>query len=221
MTLIAEISREALRTNLGGAEAGAVVDVRVDAWGHGAAEVAGIVLADGVGRVLADDGDRRRLLAAGIGPERLAPSGTATLDPHRLFGLAPGSAPVMRVSGAVISTKDLLRGEGVSYGYRYRAPHDTRVALVSGGYAQGIVRALGGAARVSIGDVPCPILGRVAMDVCVIDIGDAPVRRGDRAWFFGDPAEGQPALGEWTSATGFDAAELVTAVGLHAERVVV
>jgi alanine racemase len=229
MSLLAHISHGALRANLAGAAvAGSVVDVRADAWGHGAIAVAAAALAAGATAVIADERDREPLAAAGITGGRVRFHGAPTVDPRRIYGLAEQSTPVMRLSGSVLSTKRLLAGEGVSYGYLYRAPTDTHVALVSGGYAQGIVRAVGGAASILLGGSRCPIRGRVAMDVCVVeigtedvgamDIGAVDVERGDDAWFFGDPATGAPAVAEWTAATGMTAAEIVTAIGLHSPR---
>ena len=175
--------------------------LEADAWGHGAALVRG---------VLASEGFSLR--------ERGHPHG---LSAAALFGL-PGTErpglPALRLTGTVLSVKDLRAGEGVSYGYAYRASADTRVALVTGGYAQGIVRALGGAVHIAIAGARHPIVGRVAMDVCVVDITDAAVRRGDDVLFLGDPTRGEPSLEEWVSATGLTAGELVTMVGLRALR---
>lgn len=141
------------------------------------------------------------------------------LSPPALFGLPGGTGtPALRLAGTVLSVKDLRAGEGVSYGYAFRAPADTRVALVTGGYAQGVVRALGGAVDVAIAGERHPIVGRVAMDVCVVEIADAAIRRGDEVLFLGDPARGEPSLAEWVRATGLSAAELVTTVGLRAVR---
>jgi alanine racemase len=176
--------------------------LRSDAWGHGA----GLVR-----RVLAEAGLRARTGGADGG----------AVDPLTVFGLpggAPGSRPVMRLHGSVLSVKKVAAGEGVSYGYAYRVPHDTRVALVTGGYAQGVVRALGGGVSVRLGGGLHPIVGRVAMDACVVEIGDADVSRADELVFFGDPESGEPSLAEWEHASGLTAAELVTAVGLHAAR---
>jgi alanine racemase len=125
---------------------------------------------------------------------------------------------VLRLTGTVLSVKPLRAGEGVSYGYAYRAPADTRVALVTGGYAQGIVRALGGAVDVAIAGERHPIVGRVAMDVCVVEIGDAVVRRGDEVLFLGDQAAGEPSLSDWIAVTGLRDLELITTVGLRAIR---
>ena len=151
----------------------------------------------------------------------LGPTEEPTLDPRTVYGLpggATGTEAAMRLTGTVLSTKRLLTGEGVSYGYTYRAPADTHVALVSGGYAQGIVRALGG--RISLGfqDLRFPVVGRVAMDVCVVEIADAAVQRGDEVVFFGDTSHAEPGISEWVTATGMSAAEIVTAVGLRAQR---
>jgi alanine racemase len=141
------------------------------------------------------------------------------LDAPTLFGL-PGTRarPVMSLRGRALGTKPLLRGEGVSYGYTHRAPRDTTVALVTGGYAQGVVRALGNAVTVSIDGRRHRIVGRVAMDVSVVDVGETSIARGAEIVFFGDPAAGHPSLEEWTDATGWTAAEIVAAVGVRAER---
>lgn len=198
--LRASISHAALRANAALLGEHPVV-LTHDAWGHGEPEVAATL--DAVSPA-------REPETADEGEDALA----------TLFGL-PGSAgvPVMRLSGTVLSVKPLLRGEGVSYGYTHHADADTHVALVTGGYAQGIVRSLGNRARVRVAGSMRPIVGRVAMDVCVVDIGALPVGRGDEVVFFGDPARGEPSLADWVAATGFTAAEVVTIVGQRATRV--
>jgi alanine racemase len=187
------VSAAALRHNAPLAVGGDDDVLAADGWGHGAAWVAS---------VLSD-----------LGWEATG------LDAATLFGL-PGSRalPVMSLRGRALGTKALLRGEGVSYGYTHRAPHDTTVALVTGGYAQGVVRSLGNAVTVSIDGRRHRIVGRVAMDVCVIDVDDTTVPRGAEVVFFGDPAEGHPSLEEWTDATGWSAAEIVATVGVRADR---
>lgn len=137
---------------------------------------------------------------------RAAPS----LD--RVTSMDPGSEPSLR--GRVLQTKPLRAGEGVSYGYRFRAPADTRVALVSGGYAQGVVRALGGQATVWIRGAEFPIVGRVAMDVCVVDIGTVDIVPGDEAVFFGPEHPG--ALAHWARVTGMTELELAAGAGAMA-----
>jgi len=209
---------EALRS---GAEAalargGSVFDLRADAWGHGVVEVARVVLAAGASAVLVDDVDLAPLMERGM---RATTTAAADADPGVLFGL-PGSGgrPALRLAGTVLSTKPLDAGDGVSYGYLYRASGRTRVALVTGGYAQGIVRSLGNRARVEIRGELHPIVGRVAMDVCVVEIGDALIEEGDEVVFFGGDGPAAAHLAEWEDITGLTSAELVTAVGMNARR---
>jgi alanine racemase len=206
-------------------DADRVGDLRADAWGHGAPVVAQALLQAGARLLLVDDDHAAARLAA-HGIPGLTTTATTDIDPLTVFGLPGGSSeatPAMSLTGTVLSTKPLRAGEGVSYGYTYRAPEDTRVALVSGGYAQGIVRSLGNRATVRIGGVRHRVVGRVAMDACVVEIGRSEVRRGDVVRFFGEPARDAPGrdapgIGDWAKATGLSPGELVAAVGLHALR---
>jgi alanine racemase len=192
-----------------------VGDLRSDAWGHGASIVESALRSAGVPHFLVGG------TLASRGTTGHTTTTEPTVDPRTVYGLpdgAPGTRAAMRLAGTVLSTKRLLAGEGVSYGYTYRAAADTHVALVSGGYAQGIVRALGGRVSVGSGDLRFAVVGRVAMDVCVVEIADAAVQRGDEVVFFGDPARGEPGISDWVTVTGMTAAEIVTAVGLRAQR---
>jgi len=193
-----------------------VADLRHEARGHGLL-VMRTLLALGVDGFLVDEAALDGL-AEQFPEAALSAEGEPTLDPAEVFGL-PGSAgiPVMRLTGSVLTVKDLRAGEGVSYGFTHRAPADTRIALVTGGYAQGIVRALGDRIAVRLGDAHHPVVGRVAMDVCVVDLGGADAVRGDEVVFFGgDPDD--PSLAEWVAHTGLTAEELVTGVGLRVRR---
>lgn len=200
---------------------GSVADLRRDAWGHGILAVAHAVTAAGADRVLVDGaGEAEALRLEGI---RAVTSGEPDIDPVLLYGLpdvdgALVTRPVMRLTGRVLSTKRLRPGDAVSYGYTFRAEAATTVALVTGGYAQGIARALGNRAQVDVGGVARPIVGRVAMDVCVVDLGAADADEGTEATYFG--GEGATAAGaaRWAEITGMAPEELVVVAGAHAVR---
>lgn len=225
LMLRARISRSALA--LGAARAveaggrGGVADLRRDAWGHGLLAAAQAVIAAGARAVRVDgraevDALRFEGIGASIDAE-------PDLDSRLLYGLpaedgTPTGRPVMRLVGRVMSTKPIAAGGGVSYGYLHRAAHDSRLALVSGGYAQGIVRALGSRAEVGVAGTRRPIVGRIAMDVCVVDIGDLDVSVGDEAVFFGGDGPMTTELVEWSRITGMTVPELVAVVGQRAER---
>jgi alanine racemase len=216
----ARVSLKAIVANVRRADADAavIVDLRRDARGHGLVEVGRALLAETDARFMVDESGDAALAAAGLAFPRARAARTPTVDPAAVFGLRDGTSPALTLVGSVLGVKPLLVGEGVSYGYTHRATSDTRVALVTGGYAQGIPRMLGNRARVMIGGRPHPIVGRVAMDVCVVDVGDTEVPRGAEVTFFGDPRDGTPGVSEWAALSGLTPLELVTAVGLHAHR---
>lgn len=141
----------------------------------------------------------------GIAVYGLSPTG----DPSSTWGLRP----VMTLYSSVASVNDLPAGAGVSYGFDWVAPSDTRIALVPIGYADGLPRAASGRAEVAIGGVRYPVRGRIAMDQIVVEIGTADVRPGVRVDVWGDPAAGVPSADEWAEWAGTIGYELVTKVG--------
>jgi alanine racemase len=203
------------------AAGGEVADLRRDAWGHGVLPVAHAVTLAGARAVLVDSlsqADALRL--EGIDA---VVDGPPDIDSRLLYGLpdADGkldTVPVLRLTGRVMSTKQLRAGDAVSYGYTHRAPTDTRVALVTGGYAQGIVRSLGNRALVELDGIARPIIGRVAMDVCVIDLDGSDAAVGDEVTYFGGSGPAASALAQWRRWTGLTVAELVAVAGSHAVR---
>ncbi|WP_226780687.1 alanine racemase [Oceaniglobus trochenteri] len=89
-----------------------------------------------------------------------------------LYGGAPfGEAePVVRLSLPVIQTRDVAAGETVGYGASWTAEEHTVIATLAAGYADGLIRALGNVAVVFSEDTPCPLAGRVSMDLLTVDI---------------------------------------------------
>lgn len=200
---------------------GGVVDLRRDAYGHGLLRVARATRAAGAVGALVDGEEQVRMLKA-EGIDATA-AGEADVSAELLYGLPDGAddgrRPVMRLIGRVMSIKALRRGEAVSYGYTHRAQDDTKVALVTGGYAQAVVRALGNHARVEVQGELRPIVGRVAMDVCVVDVGaTSSVEPGAEVTYFGGAGPARAAIAEWAETTGLTPAELVCAAGLRATR---
>lgn len=220
----AVISRSALAAAASEAvsRGGRIADLRRDAWGHGLVGVAHAVAAAGGEAMLVDSAAESEALALeGIEAVTI---GVADVDSALLYGLpdAEGTLrtrPVMRLVGRVLSTKPLKAGDAVSYGYTHRAHSDTTAALITGGYAQGIVRALGNSAHVEIRGTLHPIIGRVAMDVCVVDVaGPAGAATGDEVTYFGGTGPAAAHLARWSSVTGMSVGELIAVAGAHAGR---
>jgi alanine racemase len=94
-----------------------------------------------------------------------------------LYGGLPFDAaqPVVTLELPVIQIRDLEPGETVGYGNTWIAPRPSRIATLGAGYADGLIRSMGsGAARVFGDGIPCPLVGRVSMDMLGVDVTDLP-----------------------------------------------
>ena len=118
-------------------------------------------------------------------PRSLAATGGILLGPDYHFDMVrPGvglygglpfaqARGVVTLSLRVIQTRDVRRGEMVGYGASWHAPRDCRIATVDAGYADGILRSLSGkGAQLFAGNVACPVVGRVSMDLITVDVTD-------------------------------------------------
>ncbi|WP_205791441.1 alanine racemase [Microbacterium sulfonylureivorans] len=144
-----------------------------------------------------------------------------------MYGLSPfgdrssadlGLRPAMTLRGAVAAVRRVPAGQGVSYGYDFRAERETTLALVPLGYADGVPRQASGAGPVAIGGRRFTVAGRIAMDQFMVDVGDAPVAVGDEVVLFGDPTLGAPAADEWAAAAHTINYEVVTRIGPRVPR---
>lgn len=181
--------------------------------------------------------------AAGISPAHihLASSGPAASHPElrfnaarlgiALYGLSPshelnaaeiGLRPAMTLQAEVVAVRQAPVGTGVSYDYTYRTPKDTSLALLGIGYADGLPRELSGTdTEVVIRGQRYPIVGRVAMDQVIVDLGapDTDITPGDQAVLFGDPSAGVPGADDWARASHTINYEIVSRIGPRVRRV--
>ena len=117
-------------------------------------------------------------------PLSLCNTGGILLGPDYHFDLArPGiglygglpfaeARPVVTLDIPVIQCRDLAPGETVGYGNSFTAERPMRVATISAGYADGILRAMGPKTSLWAEGVPCPIAGRISMDLIGVDVTD-------------------------------------------------
>ncbi len=112
--------------------------------------------------------------------------------------------PIMRVQTKVLVVRDLPVGVGVSYGGQFRTTRPSRIATLPVGYADGYSRALSNKAEVLIHGHRAPILGRICMDMCMIDVTDVPhhVRAGDVVVLMGQ--QGSEDISAWDLARAAD-----------------
>ncbi|WP_026851664.1 alanine racemase [Glaciibacter superstes] len=129
-----------------------------------------------------------------------------------------GLTPAMTLRGCVAAVRRVQAGAGVSYDYTWRAPVDSNLALVPLGYADGVPRQASGRAHVRLGGRTRPLVGRIAMDQFVVDLGDDTASVGDDVVLFGDPATGAPGATDWARAAGTINYEIVTRIGNRVPR---
>jgi alanine racemase len=111
-----------------------------------------------------------------------------------LYGSYPGAdrggidlLPVMTLFSRAAAVFRRKRGETVSYGRTFTLERDSRVAVLPIGYGDGLPRILSGALSVSFGGKSAKQLGRICMDMCMVDITHIPcINEGDVSVIFGD-----------------------------------
>lgn len=92
-----------------------------------------------------------------------------------LYGGAPfiNARPVVSVSIPIIQTRNVAIGESVGYSATWVAKRPSKIATLAAGYADGLIRSLGnGNVVLWAGNTPCPVVGRVSMDLLTVDVTD-------------------------------------------------
>ena len=140
-----------------------------------------------------------------------------------LYGGAPqagGENPmhqVVTLLGRVLQVRDIAPGMRVGYGGDYRAREPGRIATVAAGYADGYLRSSTGSARVHVGRVALPVVGRISMDLITVDVTDAP----DAAVVPGALVEllgGRNTVDAAAGAAGTISYEILTSLGRRYRR---
>ncbi len=167
-----------------------------------------------------------REMTDGIGvPRSLAATGGVLLGPEYHFDVTrPGiglygglpfeqAATTVYLELPVIQTRDLEPGETVGYGNSWIAEEPTRIATVSAGYADGIHRVLSNNAVLYAEDIPCPVVGRVSMDLITVDISHL-----DYEPDLLDLLSGMQGVDDLAKAAGTIGYEILTSLGLRYQR---
>lgn len=85
-------------------------------------------------------------------------------------GVLKDLKPVMSIRSVIAHVKKLKKGESVGYGRTFFAQKDMYIGVVPIGYADGYQRAFSNKAYMLAGDVKCPVVGSVCMDMTMIDV---------------------------------------------------
>ena len=121
--------------------------------------------------------------------------------PHPGSSLAAvGVQPVFSLRTRVGLVKSLPRGADVSYGRTHTLGRDSTIAVLCAGYGDGLPRAASNRGQVLIRGRRCPILGRVTMDMTIVDVTDLPaLAPGEEAVVVGRQGGEEISLAEWSN----------------------
>jgi alanine racemase len=118
----------------------------------------------------------------------------------------------------IIQIRDIPAGAGVGYGFDFIADRPLRTATISAGYADGWPRSLSSRGAVWFAGQRLPILGRVSMDSCVVDVTALPkgsIRPGDRVELIGR----NQSVSDLATLIGTTPHEILTGLGHRFSRV--
>jgi alanine racemase len=140
--------------------------------------------------------------------------GSELLLLEKILGIGSGE-PAVALTGELISVKTAPAGSGVSYGYLTRLTKPTTIGLVALGFSDGLPRSATNKFSVSIDGVQHQGIGRIAMDQCVIDLGDSSPEVGSEVQFFSQ----EFSLAHFASASGFSQLEILGRIHSRVARV--
>ena len=126
----------------------------------------------------------------------------------------PGFQPVMELKTTVSMVKSIPADRTVSYNRTYRTAGETRLATVSIGYGDGYARCMSNRAYMLVAGGAAPVIGRVCMDQCMLDVTALPtVQEGSVVTVFGsDGGQTLPAdrLAAWMDTIHYEVICLVS-----------
>lgn len=137
-----------------------------------------------------------------------------------LYGLYPRFEPILSLKTTVVFLKSVPKGAAVSYCASFRARRPSRIATVPLGYADGLGRGLSNRGALLLGGRRCPIVGRVTMDMLMLDATEVPgARVGDEAVAIGEQGSERLTASELARALGTIPYEVTCGLSTRVPRV--
>lgn len=144
-----------------------------------------------------------------------------------LYGMYPGLekgdielAPVMELKSRIVAVADHEAGAYISYGCTFKVEKNMKIAVLPIGYADGLHRVLSNKIDVLIRGQRCKQIGRICMDMCMVDVTEVPdVKVGDIATIFGHDGREVISVNELAEKAGTISYEIVCAVSQRVPRV--
>ena len=183
----------------------------------------------------------QQLEAKGVGFEfRHAANSAATIDLPQahldmvrpgvsIYGFYPSGEvdmervslrPAMTLKTRIIQLKEVPAGFNISYGMTYSTSRPTTIATVPLGYADGYSRRLSSRGQMIAGGIRVPIVGRVCMDLTMLDVGKVrDLKPGDEVVAFGRQQEAEISADELAAGLGTINYEIVSSLTARVPRI--
>ncbi|HUK61955.1 MAG TPA: alanine racemase, partial [Dongiaceae bacterium] len=181
-----------------------------------------------------------RLAARGVRPARIHAAnsaGTLNVPEARLdwlrvgliaYGVLPPNArtklaiaPIMAFKTRLVQVRSLPAGAPVSYGRTFVTGRPTRLGVVPVGYGHGLSWLMSNRGQMLVAGRRVPIVGRVTMDLTMVDLTDVPAEVGDEVVLFGDQGDAVLPIGEvaqWSETLPY---EVMCTIGKRVTRIYV
>ncbi len=128
--------------------------------------------------------------------------------------------PAMTVKARITRIEEIPEGTPVSYGATYKTTKKSKLATVPIGYADGYLRCLSGTAVMTVGGVKVPVVGRICMDQCMIDVSSVNnISVGDEVIVFGNGGDNSPTVETLAKNAGTVPHEILSLTGNRTPRV--
>ena len=135
-------------------------------------------------------------------------------------GPAPDLKPVLALTTKVVQVKRVAQGDSISYNRTHVASRPSRIAVLPIGYADGYNRLLSNRGTVLLEGQRAPVVGRVCMDLTMVDVTDIPaVRAGSEAVLIGAQNGLRVTADDLASLVGTIPYEILCAIGPRVPRV--
>lgn len=128
--------------------------------------------------------------------------------------------PVLSLHSRIVLLKSVPAGTALGYGCTFTTARASRIATIAIGYADGLRRALSNKGRVLVRGCAAPIVGRVSMDLTIIDVTDVPeVALGDEVILIGAQNGARICAEDMAAQVGTISYEIVTGISARVPRV--
>ena len=129
--------------------------------------------------------------------------------------------PVLSWKTRIVQIKDVAAGDFIGYGVTYEARRPMQVAVIPVGYYDGLDRKLSNSGRALVRGQTAPMVGRVAMNMAVLDVTATGATVGDEVVLIGEQHKAEIAVEELAEKTGTIPYEVLARIHPFLPRVVV